>query len=170
MNNYMFSATQCLFYSENKKNLNLEGIVMETDLHAEGTEAMEKCTRGTKALHTGMAAPLEAVGELAGQGQHKEGMSYRQPTTDSNINIMHGFTDNQKKLLKGLITMMQVTNFNQENRENLKGVQQLIKALGPAIMRVPNMKELLVTGDSWSIHEELHRILMQNMNEGEWLW
>lgn len=107
--------------------------------------------------------------QLKGQGRDAE-RSYMRPPPSSAINTTAGFSADQKTMLRGLIAAMRATNFQWENKNNLRGVRQVIKALGPSIMSASLTKELLATKDGWSMRAELQAILTKNMSEGEWRW
>jgi hypothetical protein len=107
--------------------------------------------------------------QLGGRGRDGNS-SHIRPPPSSAIDMTTGLSADQKTMLRGLVAMLRVTNFQWEKKSNLKGVSQVIKALGPSIMSASLNEELLTTKDSWSMRTELQAILTQNMTEGEWKW
>ncbi|KAG1854258.1 hypothetical protein F4604DRAFT_1686101 [Suillus subluteus] len=138
-------------------------------------EIPKKLPKDSDLLDKGFGEQVTAIinqyrAQLAGQTSNQEGRPYTRPPPSSKINLTIGFSSDQRTMLEGLIAMMQVTNFPWENRESLKGVSQLIKALGPGILSIPRRRELLATEDGWSMRTELQAILTKNMAQGEWKW
>lgn len=107
--------------------------------------------------------------ELKGRGRDAE-KSHMRPPPSSAIDATTGFSADQKTMLRGLIAAMRVTNLQWEKKSNLKGVPQVIRALGPSIMSTSLTEELLATKDGWSMRAELQAILTEEMSEGEWEW
>lgn len=78
-----------------------------------------------------------------------EPCSHPFPTKD--IDLKMNLSALKKKIVKGIIKMLQITTFEWEDPTVLRGTKQMIRYLAPVIMQVDHTCEILASTSGWDL-------------------